>query len=66
MTVEYLFNNTRFLKELVTIHLNKQQLKARKTRIENSMAAADKRTTYEKQHDKRKSEEYYDPRKRIE
>jgi len=51
---------------MVTIHLNKQQLKARATRIENIMKNGDKRTSYEKQTEKRKSEKYYDPRKRIE
>ena len=69
MIQEFLYlvlNNTRFLKVMVTIHLNKQQLKARATRIKNNMNAADKRTSYEKQTEKRKSEKYYDPRKRIE
>ena len=45
--------------------MNKSQLKARKTRIENNLKKKDLLTTYEKQALKKKTDFYIDTRRRI-
>ncbi len=45
--------------------MNKSQLKARKTRIENNLKSKDLLTTYEKQALKKKTDFYIDTRRRI-
>ncbi len=45
--------------------MNESQLKARKTRIMNNLQKTDKRTTYEKQYDKRKLQDHIETVKRI-
>ncbi len=46
--------------------MNKSRLKARETRFKNHIHEMDIRPTYEIQNEKRKSDKYYDTRKRIE